>query len=147
MGRADFIRSHNDPARSIPKRGKITDDDGKSAGNKVWAVFHEHESRSNFANDARHFRPKSGSRAADTGAFPGATNVLTGEAAANDVNQSAPGSAVKVANIIPDRKRRKASVVLPGDKYPDGIRFAFNGADGPPSADDSAKDPAAGASE
>jgi hypothetical protein len=49
--------AHNSPPRIKPQRGKITEDHGKSSLNKHRAVFHPHESRSNFTDDARHLSP------------------------------------------------------------------------------------------
>jgi hypothetical protein len=59
VGSTDVVRSHNSPARIIPHFGKVTEDHGKSSLNKQWAVFHEDEARSNFADNARHLGPQS----------------------------------------------------------------------------------------
>jgi hypothetical protein len=59
VGKTRVIGSHNSPARIIPQFGKVTNDQGKTSLNKQWAVFHEDESRSNFADNARHFSPQS----------------------------------------------------------------------------------------
>jgi len=54
---ADIDCSHNSPSRVIPETGKVCKDSSESSMNEHWAVFHEYESGSNFANHPRHVIP------------------------------------------------------------------------------------------
>jgi hypothetical protein len=59
-----------------------------------------------------------------------------------------PRSAVKGANIIPDRERFENAVILSLHKYASGIGFDFDGADCAPSEEFSTEDtPAASCEE
>ena len=58
------------------------------------------------------------------------------------VNKSAPRSSVKGLNVIPNRERREKAFILPSGKYSGGIWFPFDGADGSPSEELTAKDAA-----
>jgi hypothetical protein len=57
---------------------------------------------------------------------------LTRKPARYHVNTSAPRSAVKGANVIPNRERREKAFILPGAQYSSGIRLPLNGTDGSP---------------
>jgi hypothetical protein len=57
---------------------------------------------------------------------------LAREAARNDVNKAAPWSAVKGANVIPNREGREKAVILSGDKNACGVGVALNSGDGAP---------------
>jgi hypothetical protein len=59
MGGAHVVRTEHTPFRIVPHRGQVTEDDVKSAKSEGWAVFHEDEGRSHFANDAGELAPKS----------------------------------------------------------------------------------------
>jgi hypothetical protein len=50
-------RGHNIPSTVIPDFGKVSNDTAESSKSKSWAVLHEHESRSYFANDSGHLSP------------------------------------------------------------------------------------------
>jgi hypothetical protein len=120
--------SQHRPAAVIPERGQVTDDSPESPSNERWAVFHERESWSNLANDAGHFSPQSTALAVDACALSGDADVLAGKPARNNVNTSAPRSAVKGANVIPNRERREHSVILSGEQNARGVGVVFNGA-------------------
>jgi hypothetical protein len=60
-------------------------------------------------------------------------DVLAGKSARYDVNNSAPRSAVKGLNVIPNREMREKSVILSGAQYACCIWLPFDGADGSPS--------------
>jgi hypothetical protein len=66
-------------------------------------------------------------------AFSGDADVLAGKPARNHVNNSAPRSSVKGANVIPNREGREKAVILSGDKYACGVWVALNGANRSPS--------------
>jgi hypothetical protein len=73
------------------------------------------------------------------GSFSGCTDVLTGKAARNDVNTASPLVSVKGLNVIPDRERRQASVVLAGNQDARGVGIPFHSAHGSPSKQVSAE--------
>jgi hypothetical protein len=133
VGRSGMVRSHNSPPRIKPQRGKVTEDHGKSSGNKHRAVFHPHESRSYLTDDARHLAPETGSLAGDAGALSGDADVLAGESARYHVNTASPWASVKGADVIPDRERREAPVVLSGHENASGVAVVLDGADAAPS--------------
>jgi hypothetical protein len=72
---------------------------------------------------------------------------LAREASRHHVNTASPRTSVKGANVIPDRERREASVVLPCDENASGIVVVFDGADAPPSKEVSTEDAATSARE
>jgi hypothetical protein len=49
--------SEHCPSAVIPERGQVTEDNSESPSKQSWAVFHERETGSNFANDPRHVSP------------------------------------------------------------------------------------------
>jgi membrane-bound lytic murein transglycosylase len=69
MGRADIGSSHNSPSRVIPERGKIANDSGSSERSEHWAVLHEDEAWSYFANHPRHVFPHSAALSVDSDTF------------------------------------------------------------------------------
>lgn len=147
MRRADIGSSQHCPAAVIPERGQITEHSSESPSNEGWAVLHERETGSNFANDPGHFRPQSAALAVDTDALSGNTDVLAGKSARNHVNTASPRSSVKSSNVIPDRERREPSIILPGEQNACGIGVELDGADGSPPEQLAAKDPAAATGE
>jgi hypothetical protein len=76
--------------------------------------------------------PHTASLAFDPSTFSGSTDVLAREAARHHVNRSAPRRSVEGLNVIPDRERVKASVVLSGDQNIPCVGVPFDGADGSP---------------
>ena len=135
MGRSGVVRSHNSPPRIIPHFGKVTEDHGKSSGNKQRAVFHEDVPRSYFTDDSRHVGPQAAALPGDADASAGAADVLAREAPRHHVNTAPPWASVKGANVIPYRERRENAVILSGDKYSDGVGIVLDGADGSPPED------------
>jgi len=125
--RPDIGSSQHCPSAVIPERGQITKDNSESPSKQSWAVFHEDETGSNFANDPRHVTPHSATGSGDAGAFPGDANVLTGKPASHHVNNSAPRISVKGSHVIPNRERREGSVVLSCHKHGLSVGFPFNG--------------------
>jgi hypothetical protein len=59
VGGTNVGSSQHCPAAVIPERGQVTEDSSESPSKQGWAVFHEDETGSNFAHDARHVRPHS----------------------------------------------------------------------------------------
>src|SRR5581483_1003537 len=83
-----------------------------------WGVFHEHVSRSHLANDPGELIPEAAAVAAlDAGPAAGHGHVLTGKAAANEIDGAAPGRPVEGRNVIPERRVVEAAVVDPGLKH------------------------------
>jgi hypothetical protein len=77
--------------------------------------------------------PEPGTLPANTGAAARKADVLARKSARNHVNNAAPWSSVKGANVIPNREGREKAVILSGGKYACGVGFPFNGANGAPS--------------
>jgi hypothetical protein len=127
------VCANNSPPRIKPHLGKISKHSTESANNNRWAVFHEHESRSNLANDSDHLGPEAAFFAVDAPAFAGNRYVGARKTARNHVNNSSPRFSVKGSHVIPDGKRLQASVVLSRDKNACGVGIVFDGADGLPS--------------
>jgi hypothetical protein len=133
VGRSNVGSSQHCPAAVIPERGQVTEDNSESPSKESWAVFHEHVSGSNFANDARHVGPHPGSFSGDPGALAGNADVLARKAARHHVNTAAPRSSVKGANVIPNREGRENAFILSLGKYARGVGLPLDGADGSPS--------------
>ena len=127
------VRSHNSPSCREPQRGKVSEDQAKSSSYKHRAVLHPDVSGLNLTDNARHLAPKPGSGSSDPGSLASGADVLARESARHDVNSASPWASVKGANVIPDRERREASVVLPCDENAAGVVVVLNGADAPPS--------------
>jgi hypothetical protein len=130
---ADVVRPQHSPFRIEPHRGQVSKDNSKSSNSEHWGVLHEDVAGFHLANDAGHFPPKAGSFAGNASAFSCAANVLAREAARNHINHSSPRLPVEGANVIPDRERRKNSIVLPLAQNPNGVWLPLNGAHCPPS--------------
>jgi hypothetical protein len=131
--RSNVGSSQHCPAAVIPEHGQITEHSSESPSKERWAVFHEDVAGLNLANDTRHVGPHAASLSVNSGAFAGHADVLAGKASRNDVNTAAPWSAVKGANVIPNREGREKAVILSGGKYACGIGLPLNGTDGAPS--------------
>jgi hypothetical protein len=127
--RSDIGSSQHSPPAVIPERGQVTEDSSKSSSNEGWAVLHEDEAGSNFANDPRHVGPHAGSLSVNAGAFSGNADVLARKPSSHDVNNSAPRSSVKSPNVIPNRERREKAVVLSLGKNSGGVGLPLNSAD------------------
>jgi hypothetical protein len=124
--------SEHTPSRMIPHRGQVSENSSETQGSEHWAVLHKDVSRSYLANDARHLPPESGAGAVDACAVSSGADVLAGKPSRNDINTAAPRSSVKGSHVIPDGKRRQASVVLSRHKNACGVGVALDGADGSP---------------
>jgi hypothetical protein len=55
---ADVGRSEHVPFRIVPERVKVGEHAGKSSRDKRGRVFSEHERRTYFPDNARHFAPE-----------------------------------------------------------------------------------------
>jgi hypothetical protein len=131
--RSNVGSSQHCPFAVIPERGQITEDDSESSSNECLTVFHEDVSGSNLANDPRHVSPHSAALSGDACAFPSNADVLARKTARYNVNNSAPRSAVKALNVIPNRERREKAVILSGGKYASCVGFPFDGTNCSPS--------------
>ncbi len=147
VGRAGVTSSEHTPARIVPQRGQVPENDSEAAAGEEGAVFHEHESRSHLTDDPRHVPPEARTGAGDACPVAGAGDVLTGEAARQNVNTASPRSAVKGAHVIPDRERREAPVVLASHENACGVGVALDGTDGAPAEQVTAEDASTSARE
>jgi hypothetical protein len=147
MGSASIRRRDDTPLCIEPHLGQVSENLSKPSRSEHWGVFHVDESRSYLANDPCHFRPQSAPLALETGTSSCGADVLTGKAARNHVNTTAPRSSVKGANVIPNRERREKAVILSGGKYACGVGFPFNSANGAPSEQVASKNSATSACE
>jgi hypothetical protein len=125
--------SQHCPAAVIPERGQVTKDSSESPSKQGWAVFHEHETGSNFAHDPRHVSPHPAALAVNAGPLAGNADVLAREASRNHVNNSAPRVSVKGPNVIPNRAGREKAVILSGGKNARGVWLPLDSADRVPS--------------
>jgi hypothetical protein len=135
------MRSH------IPHRGKISNNSVESEKSKVWRVFNENVSWQNFADDSLKFTPQPRTRTVESSLRPIDGDVLARKPARNHVNNSAPRSAVKGANIIPDRERLENAFILSSAQYASGVGVDFDGTDGAPSEQHPAEDATSGPGE
>ncbi len=107
---------------------------------------------SNLANHSGHLPPQSAALPVRD-AFPsgagsvGNADVLTGEASRHDINTASPWASVKSSDVIPDRERREAAVVLSCHEYVSTVWVEFDSADGAPSEQDPAEDASTSARE
>jgi hypothetical protein len=133
MRRTDIGSSQHCPLAVIPERGQVTEDNSESSSKQSWAVFHEDESGSNFANDARHVGPHPAALSGDACSLAGNADVLARESSRHHINTSSPRLAVKGANVIPNREGREKAVILSGGKYASCVGLPLNCTDGSPS--------------
>jgi hypothetical protein len=121
--------SKHSPSCIHPLFGQIAKDSSTSAYNQSWRIFHEREARSNFANDSRHLCPQPATRSFNSGSASRNADVLAGESAAHNVNESAPRLAVEGSHVIPDRELWQDAVALSLQQDAAGIRFNLNSTD------------------
>lgn len=134
------------PSCIIPHFGKVSKHSVESSNNKHWRVFHKRVLGSYFANDALHFSPESAALAIKPVSVSGDTDVLAGEAAADDIHEAAPRLAVKGSHVIPDWEAWQDSVALSGEQFFLVVRFNLDSTDAGMSEKDSAEDSSAAAS-
>jgi len=128
----DGVRSQHSPFRIEPHRGQVSKHGSESSKSEHWGVFHEHETGSYLANNPCHFPPQAGALAVDACALACGADVLAWESARNNVNSASPRSSVKGSNVIPDRERRKNSIVLSLEQNPNSVWLPLNGAHSAP---------------
>ena len=122
-----MVRAQHAPFDLIePQRGKVSEYNIKPPRSEHWGVLGKNNGGLNLTNGAGHFVPKSRPAAADAFTFSGCADVLAGKPARNHVNNSAPWSSVKRADIIPNWERLEASVVLSCEKYASGVFVVFD---------------------
>ena len=124
-----FICSQHTPSRIKPQRGQVSENGSESPNNESWTVFHEDESRSNFANDPSKLTPEPRSCPGDPCPFAGNADVLAWKAATDDIHTSSPGFPVEAAHVVPYREGLQGAVVLAGHESFPGVWGDFNGAD------------------
>lgn len=93
------------PLRVVPERGQLSENDSEPPSKESCGVLHDEDARSKFANDAGDLEEKGGSLASESGSSPGGTEILAGEAGAEDVDAvEVPPSAVD--DVPFDRRMR-----------------------------------------
>jgi hypothetical protein len=133
MGGACVGCSQNSPSSIKPHLGQVSENSAKPPNSEHWAVFHERESRSYFADDAGHFAPEAGAFAVESFALAVCrADVLARESARNHVNNSAPRRSVEGTNIIPNGERWKVPFILSLHESSGAIGVSLHGADGSP---------------
>lgn len=94
------------PLRVIPERGKVCENCGESSTAKSPDVFHDRETGSNVANEARNVSPDSGALTVQAGALAGRADVLTGEPATDAVDgvdaESSNSGSVEGSHVVMD---------------------------------------------
>jgi hypothetical protein len=128
MGSAGIGRRKHSPFNIEPHLGQVSKNSSESPRSEHWAVFHFNSLWSNFANDPRHFCPKSASLSIESVTCSSGTDVLAGKSASHNVSNSSPSASVKCSNVIPNRERWKGAVVLTGDEDRLGVGINFDGA-------------------
>ena len=98
------------PLQVIPARGHLCGDSTESSNKQSWEVFHEHESRSNFANDSHELKKESASFPFESRPPAGDTDILARESTSDDIHASSPGSPVECRDVPPDRGIVKQAV-------------------------------------
>jgi hypothetical protein len=116
----------------IPDFGQVSENSSKSSRSEHWGVFHVCVAGSNLANDSVHFRPEAGAGAGDAGTFACGADVLTGEAACDDVDVASEGCAVEGADVVPDGEEGEVSEFLVVEEDGSGVGFDFASCDRSP---------------
>jgi hypothetical protein len=129
VGGAAVGSSQHAPCSMIPDFGHVSEYASKSARSEHWGVFHECVAWLYFANDSVHFRPEAGAGAGDAGTFACGADVLTGEAACDDVDVAAEWCAVEGADVVPDGEVWEVSEFLVVEEDGSGVGFDFAGGD------------------
>jgi hypothetical protein len=145
--RTGVDRSQHSPPRIKPHLGQVSENSSKPPRSKHWRVFHERESGSYLANDPGKLCPQPTAFAVEPCAFSGATNVLAGKSAADNVNASAPRFTVEGSHVVPDWERGEASVALSGEQDASRVGINLDSADGAPSEEHASENASSSASE
>jgi hypothetical protein len=132
VGRASVGSSQNSPSSIKPHLGQVPENSAKPPNSEHWAVFHEREARSYFADDAGHFSPEAGSLSVESCALAGRADVLAWEAPRNHVNNSAPRRSVEGTYIIPNGERWNVPFILSLHESSCAVGVSLHGAHGPP---------------
>jgi hypothetical protein len=129
----DVVSSKHTPSNIKPQPGKPFEHAVQSSSTKHRGVFGKDERRFALANDAAHFKPQRRAISVQASSSAGAADVLAGEAPADDVNVSAPGTAVEGADVIPDGEGVEHAITLPLCEHSLAVGFDLDGADSAPS--------------
>ena len=143
MVRTDVPSSQHAPSAVIPQAGKSFDDVAKSTGTQVRTVLREDKARFNFVNDSQHFEPKAATVSGKSCTFTCGGYVLTGESAADAVNESSPGLSVESVDVVPDWESGQVSVFLPLLQDASGVFLDLDCTDRPVSEQQVSEDSAA----
>ena len=127
---AEIFSAEFDAPRVIAERVEVFEDALNAPAFEHRRVFGKHVFRPNFPDDAGHFAPEAASFAADSDGFRiRRGNVLAREAAADDVDLSAPRFAVESPHVVPNWELRQDSVALPLEQNFAAVGLDFDGAD------------------
>jgi hypothetical protein len=74
------------PLRIRPDLGQVPENNAQPSSAQRCHVLHDCVERSNHANGSKHFPPKAGTGAGNSGATASVGNVLAGEAAGDDIS-------------------------------------------------------------
>lgn len=132
MWGAHIIRSQHTPRSIIPCCGQRPEYGSESPSKQHWAVFHKDPLGLHFANDSVHLVPQAAARAFKPSAFSSHGNILTREAAGDDIDLAAPWGAIEGADVIPQREAGQLAVTLAGEQHFPCVGLDFNRADGIP---------------
>ena len=116
--RSNVGRSEHAPFRIEPHAGQVPENDVNASNKQGPNVLHEDEPGSHLANDPRVLTPQPGARPVDdSGAAPGAADVLAGESANDEIHASAPRATIEGADVRPDRRLIQPTVRHARDQY------------------------------
>jgi len=129
VGCAGVVSAQHSPVRIEPHFGQVSENSAKPPRSERWRVLHEDESRSYFIDDSGHLQPEPASLAVESCAFASDGNVLAGESACDDIDESAPGLAVEGAHVVPDWEAREHPVALSLEQHFAAVRFNLDSTD------------------
>jgi hypothetical protein len=110
MGSSGIVRAQTAPFRIEPHRGQVPEHAVESSSSESCDVLHEDEAGSYLAHDASEVRPQAGPLPVNALALPGVADVLTGEAASDEIHDATPRAAVEGGDIRPHRARSQATL-------------------------------------
>lgn len=127
--RADFGDAEHVPLRIEPELGQVAEYNVEPASSESCDVLHEDVARSHLANDSRELAPEAGALSADAGALASIGDVLTREAASDEIHCSTPASAVERSHVAPDRSRIQSAFLHARRQYRASVGFPLHVAD------------------
>jgi hypothetical protein len=129
MGSSGVVRAQATPLRIEPQRGQVPEHAVESSSSESCDVLHEDEAGSNLAHDPSEVRPEPRPLPVDAFSLPGVADVLTGEAASDEIHDSTPWAAVEGGDIRPHRARSQPTFFHLADQSRSGESFPLHEAD------------------